>query len=434
MSFFLNNVLINTAYFNGSEVSSIYYNDTLVWNSMPEFEELEYIQSNGAQYIDTEYKPNNNTRVVMDFQVTAVASAWAGIFSGRNSDNSNDFCLLMNASGVFRSDFNTSRVLFDSSISPTARHQVNKNGNVCVMDNTYTVTNTATTFSTSGNLVLCAINSGGTVNSYSKMKIYSCQIYDNGVLVRDFIPAKLPTGQIGLMDKVTKKFYGNKGAGSFSEPSAFEWVGWSSATWEDVYNLTKAKQSGTITAWPDDVVLGATKALSLSTAVLGTSSTTMRIIGLDHDASGTITFQTVNTLSTKTKWTSDTGAGLPAYYSWDNSQVRVECQNFYNYCEAKPYIKTVSKKTYYIGSGSSGYLEDFTETVFLLSQSEVFYSGLSEGSQYGYYDTEVPNKAYWLRSTRDGSYKNAMKTTTDGDTDYSGKTTTEYISPAFVIG
>ena len=44
----------------------------------------------------------------------------------------------------------------------------------------------------------------------SQLKIFYCKIWDNDVLVRDFIPAKkLSNNEIGLVDLLTNKFYGN---------------------------------------------------------------------------------------------------------------------------------------------------------------------------------------------------------------------------------
>lgn len=147
--------------------------------------------------------------------------------------------------------------------------------------------------------------------------------------------------------------------------SGWKWPGWSSATWEDVYTLCKAKQSGEITAWPSDVKLGATKTVTLSTAVLGTSSISVRIIGIDIDGAGTITFQTVNTLANKTAFGSSNK-------NWIGSTARTLCQNFYNYCNAKPYIKTVSKGTCTgTKTARTGTPTYNNETVFLLSEREV---------------------------------------------------------------
>ena len=40
-------------------------------------------------------------------------------------------------------------------------------------------------------------------------EIHSCQMYDNGTLVRDFVPAKDSSGEVGLYDRVNKVFHTN---------------------------------------------------------------------------------------------------------------------------------------------------------------------------------------------------------------------------------
>lgn len=47
------------------------------------------------------------------------------------------------------------------------------------------------------------------------MKLYSFKMYDNGILVRDFIPVKNEAGQVGLWDRVTRTFFANAGTGEF---------------------------------------------------------------------------------------------------------------------------------------------------------------------------------------------------------------------------
>lgn len=46
------------------------------------------------------------------------------------------------------------------------------------------------------------------------MKLYSCKIYEDDVLIKDFIPAKVGE-KVGLYDAVSKKFHENKGTGEF---------------------------------------------------------------------------------------------------------------------------------------------------------------------------------------------------------------------------
>lgn len=148
------------------------------------------------------------------------------------------------------------------------------------------------------------------------------------------------------------------------EAPSFEWVGWANATWEDVYNLCKAKQEGKITAWPDDVVLGATKETTLSTAVLDTSTFTMRIIGLDIDGSGVITFDS--------KYLTSGTA--------DASSLNTYQDNFYNYCNAKPYIKALSKGAAAADPDRNGAVTYADYYVWSLSEREANldrYSGIS---------------------------------------------------------
>lgn len=177
------------------------------------YTKLAYIQSSRTQYIDTGFKPQNNTRVICDFQITSI-SAWQGVFAARDANYSNAFCLYINASGVFRSDYGTANVMFDTSVSSTGRHTADKNGTICSIDTTQ-VTNTSATFTTSSSMFLFASNDNGTIGEYANMKLYSCKIYDNSTLVRDFIPCINASGEIGLYDLVGKQFYGNAGTGTF---------------------------------------------------------------------------------------------------------------------------------------------------------------------------------------------------------------------------
>ena len=93
-------------------------------------------------------------------------------------------------------------------------HTVDKNGLSCTIDDT-TITNTAKTFTGSYNLYLFAGNTGGSMSEPASVKIYSCQVYDNDVLVRDYIPAKLSDGTVGLYDKLNGLLYINAGTGTF---------------------------------------------------------------------------------------------------------------------------------------------------------------------------------------------------------------------------
>ena len=48
------------------------------------------------------------------------------------------------------------------------------------------------------------------------MTLCSSQIYDNGTIVRNYIPCQTSSGEIGLWDDVNEVFYGNAGTGTFT--------------------------------------------------------------------------------------------------------------------------------------------------------------------------------------------------------------------------
>jgi hypothetical protein len=51
------------------------------------------------------------------------------------------------------------------------------------------------------------VNNVGKVGSSVKCKLYGCKIYDNGTLIRNYMPVKNSNGEIGLLDKVNNVFY-----------------------------------------------------------------------------------------------------------------------------------------------------------------------------------------------------------------------------------
>lgn len=191
--------------------------------SLPEgYLRLEFIQSSGTQYVDTGFKHNQNTRVVMDAQFTNLSLAtpqW--LFDGRDSDATK-------CKGVFYDPRdNLSKVSCDyvypygdtryrfTALNPSARLHIDYNKNVITI-NGHVHTFSAITFQSNHSIALFALNNGGAFESHGSARIYSCKIYDNDFLVRDFVPCKNAQDEIGLYDFVTETFYANKGTGVFT--------------------------------------------------------------------------------------------------------------------------------------------------------------------------------------------------------------------------
>lgn len=177
------------------------------------YAELEYVQSTGTQYIDTGFKPNQDTRVVMDVSDASASSGTAALFGGRTANGSSAFAIWA-LSGVIRSDYGSNRL---QTNQPYATVQsIDKNKNVVVL-NGIENTQPHSTFQADANLAIFTINdaASGIDSRMISMQLYSCQIYDNGTLIRDFVPSQDPTGNVGLYDLVGAQFYGNAGTGVF---------------------------------------------------------------------------------------------------------------------------------------------------------------------------------------------------------------------------
>ena len=173
-----------------------------------------------------------------------------------------------------------------------------------------------------------------------------------------------------------------------------DWPGWSNATWEDINNLCYAKQQGYINSWPADVVLGATKTatVDLESATdldqLLNSSVLYRIIDIDKDANGTLTFDSPACCKSATV---SVGGYSPV---WNNRQSI--CSLIYNALEIKDYITPVEKTRGDTTETSNLWFPSLAELG--ISQTS-YYSGeytVNGSSRYAYYTDNNTRKKYTI--------------------------------------
>lgn len=159
-------------------------------------------------------------------------------------------------------------------------------------------------------------------------------------------------------------------------------------------------------------ILGTTKSVTLSSAVLGTTTHLIRVIGVDQDANNTVTFQTKNCLNQYTSFGSSA--------VWIGSTARSLCQNYYNAFPGKGAIKTIKKGTCPNYGDRNQNVTYNDETVFLLSEREFgldTYSPLStansttskaectQGKNFAYsYYTSNATRVMYLGDTSTSSY------------------------------
>jgi len=186
-------------------------------NKLPSgYTELYYIEATGTQYIDTGFKHNQDTRVVMKvLPSTQSANAW--LFEGRDSTSiaRHGVFFYYSSTKTWNADFTGSGARYSfSDIGTTDMLEIDYNKNICVINGS-THTFTYTTFQSNYNLCLMACNTKGTIAGYAKGRLYYCTIYDNGTLIRQYIPCIDNAGNVGLYDLVDDAFYANAGTGDF---------------------------------------------------------------------------------------------------------------------------------------------------------------------------------------------------------------------------
>lgn len=188
------------------------------------YKELEYIQSNGLQYIDTGVQPKTTLKFAMDFAVDSLSSKVVSFFGWRKKAGTTyvQFRGIENNTNTFRviygGNSTSNATAIDSSLS-VGRHalELDCQNKTLVWDgksSSFKINGTPS-FSTTYNIVLFASNNEGTVGEYSSMKLYKTQIWDAGNPIRDFVPCTDPSGKAGLYDLVSQAFYTNKRVSAF---------------------------------------------------------------------------------------------------------------------------------------------------------------------------------------------------------------------------
>ena len=176
-----------------------------------------YIKSNKSQYIDTGFKPNNNSAIEIkgiigeDASLYGAEPAYFNLTNGYNSSNGgyyNGYFYYNGYSAGAKGYFTR-----DSSV-----HVFKQNKNQVYYDGSLLGSWTSSTWSSSYNLYLFGRNSSGALNDASDSTIYYCKIWNNGTLVRNFVAvqSRYSSTVIGLYDKANNKLYLNAGSGSFT--------------------------------------------------------------------------------------------------------------------------------------------------------------------------------------------------------------------------
>ena len=184
-----------------------------------EYRQVEYIQSNGTQYIDTGVYPSEKDKNEIEIEFTIIHTTYNNnypvIFGTRAGNHTVDQMLIMRETdrSFFRVECGSyhdgARTIPYTSgekyIVKWSNNYVQFNNNIYKIDCS---TKTTSTYP----LALFTLNDGGnykTFNSHTgTKKIYYAKIKMNNTLVRDFVPVYRKSDNVaGLYDTVNNVFY-----------------------------------------------------------------------------------------------------------------------------------------------------------------------------------------------------------------------------------
>lgn len=189
-------------------------------------EVLPYVETTGGQYIDTGYAANLNTAVEVTFQTNS-GNKW--LFGSRTSGGAaNTYAIHVSSMNSiwFQMANDSSSTQFSTSNFSNKQTTITVNKDAAYLNGTQIGTVGRTSFGENTlSLYLGVINANGSGTDRPFVgKIYSSRIWDNGELVRFFVPARDKDGNIGFYDLVTKQMYLNAGTGNFAYGHSINYI------------------------------------------------------------------------------------------------------------------------------------------------------------------------------------------------------------------
>lgn len=179
---------------------------------------VSYLRRTNSGYIDTGVKGNNpNLSITARFAFKVLPTGYWNVIYAYENESSNATRIICNGSRAIYGSLNSI-----ASTSAAVTQTLYKD--VIYTAKLYAPSATAITLSVNGVSATTGRKDGNPIDEnliiFSgsadnvDIELYSLEIVDNGVLIRDFIP-HYKDGEFGLWDAVGNRFYGNSGTGTF---------------------------------------------------------------------------------------------------------------------------------------------------------------------------------------------------------------------------
>lgn len=184
------------------------------------FTRVEYLQSTGTQYINTNIKPNSETG-------TYVKGLWVGGGSGNNVDGAGNILMTAhigndNSAGyAYKGSWHSIGGFLTSDIFEGSLNYLgNKTAKLRTINKNFSESLPNVTFSTSNNLHL--FNPSG-YNYNGQWRIYSYKVTQGTEIILNFIPCLDENNIPCMYDLVSQKPFYNQGSGTFLTNKSYKW-------------------------------------------------------------------------------------------------------------------------------------------------------------------------------------------------------------------
>lgn len=171
------------------------------------YTEVDYIKVTGTQYIDTGFKPNQDTRIICEFKY----AGGTGVYGARSTVSSRNFSMRV-INGAWQMGYGAGVTTGTIASDTVNWHVADHNKNELYIDGELATTREYVEFSAPYPAAIGAIRAGSMY--YGQGQYRACKIYDNGTLVRDLVPCINADNEAGMYDYITDTFMGNSGTGT----------------------------------------------------------------------------------------------------------------------------------------------------------------------------------------------------------------------------
>lgn len=175
------------------------------------YQEVEYIESTGTQYIDTGVSYNDN--IITELKITAINVENSIFICQKKGWSWNQYGIQFYYNNIVSTLTSSATYLYNNVVL-NEEFEIKVYpllSKVIINNNEYNQR-----FNVSDNSNICLFDYSRASNNISRL--HFCKIYNNETLVRNFVPCyRKSDSVIGMFDTVSETFFTNAGAGDFGK-------------------------------------------------------------------------------------------------------------------------------------------------------------------------------------------------------------------------